>query len=558
MYPDLGHIAEVPRNRTEAHPENAVLSAAPMVSVIIPCYNHAHFLSEAIESVQAQTHRPTQVVVVDDGSTDDTQQVATRYADVQYIYQDNQGLAAARNTGIRESTGDFLIFLDADDRLLPTATAAGLKCIDTHPDCAFVYGSFRWIAEDGAIIGVPAATPVDADAYRMLLRRNVIAMHGTVLYRRSALEAVGGYDPSLPACEDYDIYLRLAQQFPVACHDEAVAEYRLHTSNMHRNRSLILRTALIALRKQRKYARTAKHYRKAYKEGVGFWVDYFGALAKEHARKQELRTLLLSYAPEWLAGQMGRQALRNSFRLVRPLLPKTTIRRFLRRWGWLAYEAPPPVGRVRFGDLRRLEPVDRYFGYGRGLPVDRYYIEAFLALHAEEIRGRVLEIKDNAYTRRFGGDRVEQCDVLDIDASNSMATLLGDLSDAPHLTAETYDCVVLTQTLHFIYDVPAALATVYRILKPGGVLLATMPGITKFDSVNPWYWAFTMRSARRLFEDVFPEAGVAIETHGNVLAAQAFLQGLAYSELRQEELDHHDAEYPVSIVVRALKPEGSP
>jgi SAM-dependent methyltransferase len=135
-----------------------------------------------------------------------------------------------------------------------------------------------------------------------------------------------------------------------------------------------------------------------------------------------------------------------------------------------------------------------------------------------------------------------------------MATFVADLTDGEGIPDDTFDCVVLTQTLHVIYDVRRAIATIRRILKPGGVVLATAPGISKVDSNCPWYWSFTTASARRLFHEVFPAACVEIDAFGNVLAATAFLQGLAVSELTGAELDSYDEEFPVTICIRATKP----
>ena len=149
-------------------------------------------------------------------------------------------------------------------------------------------------------------------------------------------------------------------------------------------------------------------------------------------------------------------------------------------------------------------------------------------------------------------------DVLHVDEGNPAATIVGDLAEGDHIPASTFDCFVLTQTLQLIYDVRAAAATVYRILKPGGVVLATVPGISQISNDEwgkTWYWAFTSLSARCLFEEVFPEGSVQVEAHGNVLAATAFLHGLATHELRQEELDHADREYEMLITIRAVKPE---
>ena len=218
----------------------------------------------------------------------------------------------------------------------------------------------------------------------------------------------------------------------------------------------------------------------------------------------------------------------------------------------------PPTGMVNFGSLRRLKPISPAFGYDRGLPIDRYYLENFLAHHADDIKGRVLEIGDNSYTRKFGGDRVTKSDVLHIMEGNSEATIVGDLTSADHIPSDAFDCFVLTQTLHLIYDVKVALKTIHRILKPGGVLLATFPGISQIANDqwgDYWYWGFTTLSARRMFEEVFPTANLKIETYGNVLSATAFLQGVATQELSQQELDYRDRAYEVIIAVNAVKPQ---
>jgi SAM-dependent methyltransferase len=217
------------------------------------------------------------------------------------------------------------------------------------------------------------------------------------------------------------------------------------------------------------------------------------------------------------------------------------------------------VGWVHFGSLRRLKPISPYWGAERGRPIDRYYIEHFLAIQAQDIRGCVLEIGDNTYTRAFGGDRVIQSQVLHVTENRPGVTILGDLTNADHIPDDTFDCIILTQTLQAIFDVQAALRTVYRILKPGGIVLVTIPGISKISryDMDRWgyYWSFTTQSARRLFEAVFPPANVHLEAHGNVLAAIAFLHGLATEELRQKELDHLDPDYELLITVRAVKPE---
>jgi SAM-dependent methyltransferase len=217
----------------------------------------------------------------------------------------------------------------------------------------------------------------------------------------------------------------------------------------------------------------------------------------------------------------------------------------------------PPLGRVDFGDLRRLAPISKTWGADRGMPVDRHYIERFLKRHAADIRGRILEVGTNRYTLKFGGVRVTQSDVLHVAEDHPQVTIIADLATGEEIPSAAFDCVILTQTLQVIYDVPTALRTAHRILAPGGCLLATFPGISKISryDMDRWghFWSFTTKSAQRLFAEVFQESDLQIESCGNVLAAIAFLHGVSATELSAEELQHLDPDYEVLITVRALK-----
>jgi SAM-dependent methyltransferase len=214
------------------------------------------------------------------------------------------------------------------------------------------------------------------------------------------------------------------------------------------------------------------------------------------------------------------------------------------------------AGCVSLGDLRRLLPISAVWGFDRGVPIDRYYIEGFLERHSVDVRGHVLELGDDSYTIRFGGDRVAKCDVLTVEDS-PISTYVADLTRADHIPSELFDCIIFTQALHVIYDFRSALRTLQRILKPGGVLLATFPGISQTTPGDfaRWgdCWRFTAMSAERLFGEFFPAPNVAVETHGNVLSAAAFLFGLATEEMRREELDYNDPCYQLVIAVRAEK-----
>jgi SAM-dependent methyltransferase len=246
----------------------------------------------------------------------------------------------------------------------------------------------------------------------------------------------------------------------------------------------------------------------------------------------------------------------NQFRLLaRRYLSRETRRRLARLAVW------PPVGWVRFGDLRRLKPISSDYGNSRGLEIDRYYIEKFLSEFSADVRGHVLEIKHNAYTVKYGGDRVTKSDVLHPVEGNPDATIVADLTKADHLPSNVFDTMIFTQTLQVIYDIRTAITTLYRMLKPGGVLLATASGMAQIslEDFDRWgeYWRFTSQSAKLLFEEQFGRGYVSVRAYGNVLAAISFLEGLAAEDLKRRELDAEDRSYEVLIAIRAVKSENA-
>jgi SAM-dependent methyltransferase len=181
-----------------------------------------------------------------------------------------------------------------------------------------------------------------------------------------------------------------------------------------------------------------------------------------------------------------------------------------------------------------------------------------LLANSKDIRGHVLEIGDDHYTRKFGGANVAQSDVLHVTTGNPKATIVADLTMDDVIPSGTFDCIIFTQTLQMIYDLRAALRTVYRILKPGAVLLATTHGISKIhrhENRDPWgeYWHFTTQSAHRVFAEIFGKNNIYVSAKGNVLSAIAFLHGLAADELGAQELEYVDPNYELLITIRAVK-----
>jgi hypothetical protein len=248
---------------------------AEKVTVVIPCFRQAHFLPEAIESVLAQDHGVVEIVVVDDGSPDNVGEVAARYPGVKCLRQPNGGLAAARNAGLEEATGEFVLFLDADDRLLPEAVGRGLEELEADPGAMMAAGIWQLIGEEGEPL--PADPPQQPpDAFPALLESCFISTPAAVLYRRELFRQIGGFDSSVSASADYDLYLRTAASFPVRLHPHVVAEYRRHGANMTRDPELIMAAETTVLERQAPLVADDPELREALQHGIERSRTYHG------------------------------------------------------------------------------------------------------------------------------------------------------------------------------------------------------------------------------------------------------------------------------------------
>ena len=212
---------------------------------------------------------------------------------------------------------------------------------------------------------------------------------------------------------------------------------------------------------------------------------------------------------------------------------------------------------VDLSSLNRTDPISRVFGLDRGTPIDRYYIEKFISENAKYIKGRVLEISESYYSKTPGSGPVDEYEVLHATQGNKYATIIGDLTDINTLPENRMDCFICTQTLNFIYDVRKALKGAHYLLKPGGILLATVAGISQISryDMSRWgdYWRFTNASIERLVRETF-KGMVQINSYGNVLAATAFLQGMAIQDMPNLSLlDKNDGDYQLIITIVAEK-----
>jgi len=541
---------------------------SPLVTAVIIFLNEEHFLGEAIESVFTQTYDHWEMLLVDDGSTDRSSEIARSYSSqcpekVRYVEHEghqNLGKSSSRNLGILHAKGEYIAFLDGDDVWLPHKLERQVIILESHPKAAMVYGPLRmWYNWSGSPefthpsllygAGSNGIHPyrdslVEPPRLVPLFLRDESFIPGGVLIRKQVLKKVGGYEEQFrDYYEDWVVMCKVCLTSPVFVSSEVSYKYRKHPNSSTYVWELTGRDKAYQL----KFCNWMETY--LSEQGITD-SDVWQALRKKrrYCRYANWYRLLHSHTYlKWIENLM--------IKLGRRVLPAS-----LRRWLWIQFKGTgwPLPGWVRMGSLRRVTPISHTFGYERGHPIDRCYIEQFLERQADDIRGHVLESGDAAYTRVFGGDQVTHSSVLHKTEDNPRATIVADLTCADQIPSNTFDCIILTQVLQFIYDVRAAIKTIYRILKPGGVVLVTIPGITPIChqemELYGQYWSFTSLSIKKIFEECFPSEKIKVEARGNVLVASAFLYGLAVRELRQKELDYNDPGYEVIITLRAEKP----
>lgn len=292
-----------------------------LVSIVIPCHNQGRFLSEAISAAQNQSYAPCEVIVIDDGSTDETSDVARDAKDVRLVHQERQGVARARNNGLSVSSGRFIVFSDADDRLMPNAVEDGVNVLRRNPGCAFTYGHVRLISENGNLISTPPIPEPGPDQYLALLRRNYIWTSGAVVYRRPALEAANGFRSGIDASADYDLNVRLARMCELCRTNSIVLEYRRHETGMSRDYATMLASAVNARLLQKQFL-SGEIEKTALKEGIRFTQSYYGeklidqmcelAVSRDWTRVVSSAMALLRYYPRGIAMRL----LHKPFRLL--------------------------------------------------------------------------------------------------------------------------------------------------------------------------------------------------------------------------------------------------
>ena len=493
------------------------------VAIVVTCRDQGRTVEAAVDSALAQSRSVAEIVIVDHGSADVfTRQVLARLVRprTRVARIPSRIRAIGRNHGIRLTTAPYLMMLAAEDRLQPRYVEQTAGRLDADPPLGFV-----WTAVRGVTAHRGAGARFRCDLATVLSGGPVPT---SALLRRSLWDTMGGFDETLPTGEDLDFWISVLER---GVRGEVLDEPLLCRRGEAASPGDTSDEQLRAL-----HAVLLKHRASIERLGVELLMAKEADLVGEREQLEHLRE--------------EHAALENRLHAVRQEVERLS--------GGATRRTP-----VEWGALRRLSPISTVWGLDRGRPIDRYYIEGFLDKHRSDVRGRVLEVKDAGYTIQFGGAQVTRSDVLDIDAGNPRATIVTDLTAATDVPAEQFDCFILTQTLHVIYDVRAALSHARRLLKPGGVLLCTLPAVSRISDEGSGldhgdYWRFTEASTRALFAELFPPESFEVTPYGNVLACAAFLYGLATEELAPHELDHPDPWVPLLFAVRAVKPTVAP
>jgi peptidoglycan/xylan/chitin deacetylase (PgdA/CDA1 family) len=418
-------------------------------------------------------------------------------------------LAAAFNSGLAQTTSDWVLLVDAGDTV-PTGLLGSLNTAigSAGGTQGLVAGTVRVVGLDiDDRASIDAACPAGVDPGHPALRG--------VVWRRDTVAAAGGLDEELPVAARYELLLRLlGLGAGVGAIDDVVMHVTVDEGS-----------ALRAELGRPEFAGTVAVVADRHRPVLA--AAHLDVLELRARRVTALRREHLAALRRHRDAELKLQAL-GEFTTASPTI----------EW--------------------RASPLSRDWGYERGGPVDRHYIEQFLAAHASDIRGDVLEVQEADYATRFGGAAVTRSDVVDVASSNANATIVTDLRCAANVSAGSFDCVILTQTIHVIDRMDAVIRECHRMLRPGGVLLVTAPTVSRVCleyGRDGDLWRVTPDGLRCLLTAVFGDE-IAVSTYGNAGAGAAFLLGAGRPEVPLDVLGVADAFYPMLVGARAIKSDG--
>jgi peptidoglycan/xylan/chitin deacetylase (PgdA/CDA1 family)/glycosyltransferase involved in cell wall biosynthesis len=510
-------------------PDPTVIVPTPEVSIIAMAIGPERLVARALESALSQTAPQCELVVVHDRPDDESARLRLLSLigerEVRFVAAGAMTPGAARNIGVHHSRGPWFAVVDGGEALPADYLVTAQQALARHPNVSFAvaWGTPPYVGSED-----PASVVEPVDPAR--LAAGPWNYGSTIVAQRSAFDRQGGFDDTLPDLVEWDLLLTFTRAG--ASGVALPVQLSRHWQDDVRLRELV---------RPNRYLPAMRSIVKKHRP------DFDRFLPSVLVERERTARRLWQHERELVARRDRARA-----ELTRMLDEVSRLRAELAQHGRRTLE---------FEDLRRLTPISRNWGLDRGLPIDRHYIHAFMTAHALDVRGHTLEMLDSELAHQYGGDRIEQCDVLDIDPGNHRATIVADLRVADQLPSETYDCFILTQTIHLIDDMPRALAAAYRVLKPGGVLLATLPSASMVAveyGRRGDHWRVTEAGARALCEPVFGASNVETRARGNVLTITAFLYGLSCDDLDPQELDADDPAYPLLVTVRARKPDATP
>jgi glycosyltransferase involved in cell wall biosynthesis len=525
-----------------------------LVSVIINFLNAQKYISEAIESVLSQEYSDWELILVDDGSTDASTKVALDYAQrypgkISYFNHpnhENKGASCSRNFGLSKARGEYIAFLDADDVWLPHKLIKQVQILESNPEISMVYGpAFMWYSWTGkpqdfikdhmqklSVKPDSLVKPLDWVVNFLQDEGKGIPTTCGILVRRDALSSLDWFEESLCEYEDMTFYAKVFSEKSVFASSQCICKYRQHPESrsfsglisgldsQEREKFLIWLRSYLNNRKVKNIAvkinLSAKIWFSRHKT-VNKYILYSLKIARVFFMRIILKVLKL---------------IKSFLRLIlRPF--KMIISRLS-----LAFS---------------MKPLSEAWGFDRGLPLHRYYVDNFLQEFSADIRGHCLEFQENSYIRRFDRGAVQKIDILNVDSDNPRATIVADISKPNNIPSGQFDCIICTHVLHIIYDFEKAVSELYRILKPGGVVLFASPLVSMYSADVGDLWRFTPDSLRIILGKVFGEDNVVIKSYGNSLIAAGEIRGLVRSEFTKTELDYQDERFAIEVCARAIK-----
>lgn len=514
-----------------------------LVSIIIPCYNAESFLAETLESILSQTYQQWETIIVDDCSTDKSLSIAGEYANrysdkikvVKIPFESSKGASYARNYGLTLANGQYINFADADDLMLPDKLMQQVKVLDEYPNVGWVIGNVTYFEEQkdkerrvlhhstyrGIAIGINTS-PLPFDGFIRDFSSTPCPI--ATLIRREVLDQIEGWNNQFRMnFTDQVLYAKIVLNFDTYVMSEIVALYRQH-ENSSTNRGLKSKEFF---NNQLKYWNWLDDYVQGYREKLTPDTLLFIQQSKKNAYN-------ILHTPDQLS--LSQKIGRKLITIIQKISGLNDIPEYARR---LQY--------------RQIEPLSELWGWNRGIPLCIHYVNEFMHEFASDIRGHCLEFQNDDYTSKHGGKQVTMLDILHVDDNNPKATIVTDLTKDNPIPDNTFDCIICTHVLHVIYDLEKVVSELYRILKPGGILLVAVPTVSMCDPTWHELWRFTEEGLRRTLQSSFMPDQIITRSYGNSLTAAGQIRGFATQEYSKAELAFHDLRFCLEVCARAKK-----